>query len=195
MGDAWHDHGLVFSANNGEPIHLRNLTARRFKPLLQQVGLPMIRLYDLRHTCASLLLLDGRHPKVVSERLGHASTAITMDLHSHVVETLQDDATNRLGKMLFRVDDDAQQSNGDQNKKPPSAPDSSKVRKTRRGLKFNGAAGRNRTADTRIFSPLLYRLSYRGMLPWRSELPTILNGGRNRVRTCDPLLVRQVLYR
>ena len=112
MGDAWHDHGLVFSANNGEPIHLRNLTARRFKPLLQQVGLPMIRLYDLRHTCASLLLLDGRHPKVVSERLGHASTAITMDLHSHVVETLQDDATNRLGKMLFRVDDDAQQ--GDQ---------------------------------------------------------------------------------
>ena len=62
----------------------RNLVRRHFKPLLKKAGLTDIRIYDLRHTMATLLLLNGENPKVVSERLGHASVVLTLDTYSHV---------------------------------------------------------------------------------------------------------------
>ncbi len=61
-----------------------------FKPLLKKVGLPDIRFHDLRHTCATLLLSRGHHPKLVQELLGHASVAMTLDRYSHVLPGMGD---------------------------------------------------------------------------------------------------------
>ena len=80
---------------------IKNLTRRHFRPLLEKAELPTIRLYDLRHTMATLLLLAGENPKVVSERLGHASVTLTLDTYSHVLPTMQETATEKLEKMLF----------------------------------------------------------------------------------------------
>jgi integrase len=57
-----------------------------FKPLLKRAQLPAIRLHDLRHTCATILLMAGKHPKYVQELLGHANISITLDTYSHVIE-------------------------------------------------------------------------------------------------------------
>ncbi len=58
------------------------------------------RLYDLRHTCATLLLLADVPPKVISERLGHSSIALTLDTYSHVLPTMQKRAADTMGKLL-----------------------------------------------------------------------------------------------
>ena len=79
---------------------MRNLERRNFKPILAAAELPDIRLYDLRHTCATLLLAAGENPKVVSERLGHASIVLTMDTYSHVLPTMQKSATEKLTALL-----------------------------------------------------------------------------------------------
>jgi integrase len=63
-----------------------------FKPLLGRTGLPQIRFHDLRHTCATLLLSKNVNPKMVSEMLGHATIAITLDTYSHVLPTMQESA-------------------------------------------------------------------------------------------------------
>src|SRR5690606_25149602 len=83
-GPAWRDgSGLVFLTELGEAEHPDHFS-RRFKNLATAADVPLIRLHDLRHTNATLSLKAGVHPKVVSERLGHASIAITLDLYSHV---------------------------------------------------------------------------------------------------------------
>jgi integrase len=82
----WRDHGLVFPSAVGTPLSHRNVV-RAFKDLLKRAGLPKsIRLYDLRHTCATLLLGSNVHPKYVQELLGHASIALTLDTYSHVLK-------------------------------------------------------------------------------------------------------------
>jgi integrase len=82
----WKDHGLVFPSTVGTPLSHRNVV-RSFKALLKRAGLPAeTRLYDLRHTCATLLLNSNVHPKYVQELLGHASIAQTLDTYSHVLE-------------------------------------------------------------------------------------------------------------
>jgi len=68
---------LVFRAKRGGPIRESYFVQRYFKPLLKTSGMPEIRLYDLRHTAATISLLVGVSPKVVSEQLGHASVAFT----------------------------------------------------------------------------------------------------------------------
>ena len=65
-----------------------NLTRRHFKLLLKKAGLPAFRLQDLRHTCATILLMAGKHPKYVQKLLGHASIFITLDTYSHVIEDM-----------------------------------------------------------------------------------------------------------
>jgi hypothetical protein len=93
---------LVFATETGTPIDLRNLAQRHFKAVLKAAGLPpTIRLYDLRHTSATLLLAAGEHPKVVSERLGHATILLTLDTYSHVLPTMQQGAAERLERALF----------------------------------------------------------------------------------------------
>jgi len=66
-------------------------------------GVPeTIRLYDLRHSCATLLLSAGENPKIVSERLGHASITLTLDVYAHVLPEMQRAAAEKLEKMIFK---------------------------------------------------------------------------------------------
>lgn len=101
LGAGWNNLDLVFASEIGTPLQRKNLTDRHFKTILKKANLPDIRLYDLRHTTASLLLSEGINPKIVSERLGHASIVLTLDTYSHVLPTMQKDATERLEKMLY----------------------------------------------------------------------------------------------
>jgi integrase len=85
----WQDYGLVFPSNVGTPLSHRNVV-RSFKAVLGRAGLPSsVRLYDLRHTCATLLLSRNVHPKYVQELLGHASIAQTLDTYSHVLPSMR----------------------------------------------------------------------------------------------------------
>ena len=82
--------GLVFTTTNGTPYTCTNLLSQRFRPLLKRAGLPAAtRFHDLRHTCATVLLIAGKHPKYVQELLGHASISITLDTYSHVIEGME----------------------------------------------------------------------------------------------------------
>jgi integrase len=94
------DHGLIFSSEIGTPINPENLVKRSFKPLLKQAGLPEIRFHDLRHTCATLLLGRGVHPKMVQELLGHATIAMTLDTYSHYLPSMGDQASGAMGDAL-----------------------------------------------------------------------------------------------
>jgi integrase len=102
MGPEYQSHDLVFATDYGSPLNIRNVTQRHFKPLLKRAGLlQTIRLYDLRHSCATLLLEANENPKVVSERLGHASIVLTLDTYSHVLPSMQRAATEKLESILF----------------------------------------------------------------------------------------------
>jgi integrase len=90
----------VFCNQHGGPLRRSHFHAQLFKPLLRRAGLPDIRFHDLRHTSATLLLLQGVHPKVVQERLGHAQISLTLDTYSHVLPSMQKDAASRLDAML-----------------------------------------------------------------------------------------------
>ena len=79
----------------------RYITTHRFKPLLKHGGLPQIRFHDLRHTCATLLLSKNANPKVVSEMLGHANVAITLDTYSHVLPGMGDQAAAAMEDALL----------------------------------------------------------------------------------------------
>jgi integrase len=87
---------LVCARADGEPLQPQSLT-HQFTRLMSRIsGLPRVRFHDLRHSHATQLLLAGVHPKIAQERLGHASITTTIDLYSHVTETMQSDAAARL---------------------------------------------------------------------------------------------------
>ena len=100
MQQAWTDTGFVFCGLDGLPPRPDTFTAT-FKRLRDPLPLPTITLHDLRHTSATLALAAGVHPKVVSERLGHANIGITLDLYSHVIEDMQSEAAEQIGALLF----------------------------------------------------------------------------------------------
>lgn len=93
------DSDLVFSHPDGTPIRPDTVT-RAFKHYAELVGLPTTRFHDLRHTHATLLLKQGVHPKIVSERLGHSGVAITLDTYSHVLPGLQEEAARRFDEVM-----------------------------------------------------------------------------------------------
>lgn len=99
-GAAWEDHGLVFANALGRPVTPSSLRGRSFRPLLDAAGLPPVRFHDLRHTAATLLLLQGVHAKVVSEMLGHATITITLDTYSHVLPSMKQEAADALARLL-----------------------------------------------------------------------------------------------
>jgi integrase len=103
-GPEYQDHGFVFAVSNGSPLDWKVVVQRHFKPIRKRAGLPGLRPYDLRHTCATLLLGSGENVKVVSERLGHASAALTLDVYSHVLPDMQQRAAERLEGLLFGAD-------------------------------------------------------------------------------------------
>ena len=87
-GEKWQDNGLVFASSKGTPLDAQNIVNRYFKPLLRRSGLPEIRWHDLRHTCATLLLGRGVHPKMVQHLLGHGSIQLTLDRYSHWIPSM-----------------------------------------------------------------------------------------------------------
>lgn len=97
----WVGHDLIFCGEFGVPLSIPNLTYRYFRPILVAAGLPQIRLYDLRHSHATLLLAADENPKIVAERLGHSTIVLTLDTYSHVLPTMQQRATDKLERMLF----------------------------------------------------------------------------------------------
>jgi integrase len=100
-GESWSGEGdFVFTNEVGEPVHPSALS-RLFASYVRRSGLPMIRLHDLRHTYATVALGAGVHPKVVSERLGHATIAVTLDLYSHVTPAIDAEAAALVASRIF----------------------------------------------------------------------------------------------
>lgn len=98
-GPAWEDNGLVFCAEDGTGYRLDHYS-KAFKDLVEALEIPTIRLHDLRHTHATLLIEAGRPIKEVSERLGHSSAAFTMDVYGHVTDAMRATTSDVLDKML-----------------------------------------------------------------------------------------------
>jgi len=101
-GEAWQDHGLVFTREDGTPLHPQRAT-QLLRRISKRAGVSEVRLHDLRHTHATLGLAAGVPPKVMQERLGHSSIQITLDLYSHVVPGMQADAASKIGALLRGV--------------------------------------------------------------------------------------------
>lgn len=93
---------LVFPSSDFTPIKNYNLSRRYFRPIAEKCGIDKsLAPYCLRHTMATLLLQENVNPKIVSERLGHASIAQTLDTYSHVLPTIQEIAVDKLSEMLY----------------------------------------------------------------------------------------------
>ncbi len=90
---------LVFTSPHGKPID-GCVLGHAFSRAAKRAGLDSVRFHDLRHTFASLMLLRGVAPKVISEALGHSSVAFTMDVYSHIIEGMQSDAMALLDEVL-----------------------------------------------------------------------------------------------
>ncbi len=98
-GAKWEDWDLVFSTSHGLPLDNSNVN-HTFRRLLSAAELRPLRIHDLRHACASLLLAKGVSPRVVMETLGHSQISLTMNTYTHVMPSLQRDAAARLDEIL-----------------------------------------------------------------------------------------------
>ncbi len=98
-GPRWREHGLVFTTTVGTAVD-ETAASRRFGRLQDEAQIPRRRVYDMRHTAASLLLAQGVAPRVVMEVLGHSTYQLTMDTYSHVMPTLLKDAADAMDRAL-----------------------------------------------------------------------------------------------
>jgi len=98
-GSWWNKSGLVFTSTVGTALDERNVR-KAFKAILRGGKLPTIRIHDLRHTCASLLLAQDVNPRVVMETLGHSQVSLTLDTYSHVLPPLQQEAAREMDAVL-----------------------------------------------------------------------------------------------
>ncbi|WP_100406225.1 site-specific integrase [Bacillus solitudinis] len=98
-GAAYEDWGLVCPRENGKPIFGRQL-AWYMDKVTKIAGLQKIRIHDIRHSHATLLLRKGENPKIVSERLGHSTVKMTLDVYSHVTEDMQENAAKKVSDAL-----------------------------------------------------------------------------------------------
>lgn len=99
LGEAWADTGYVFTNELGQPLHPGTISWH-FERLVKVAGVPVIRLHDIRHTHATLGLAAGVPLKVMSERLGHATTQITADLYQHVIPGMGADAATKIARLI-----------------------------------------------------------------------------------------------
>lgn len=102
VGEAWEEHGLVFTSHWGTPLYPENM-GRSLRPLLVQAGCPPQRFHDLRHACASLLFAQGLSAKAVMETLGHSQIATTADLYGHMYMELRREVADRMDAILTQV--------------------------------------------------------------------------------------------
>ena len=151
-GEGWSDNGLTFPSLAGTAWDPSNFS-NEFRQLAKRAGLGSIGPHTLRHTAATEMLRQGLHPKVVADRLGHASTRMTLDVYSHVMPALESDAA---AKVDFALREAFGQQSGQQTESLALA---------------SGGLDAANPCGIKLF-----------------------RGGRNRARTCDPLLVREVLY-
>jgi integrase len=100
LGPGWQDNDLVCSQHDGRPLHPRSLTHAFVNLLRRRRDLARVRFHDLRHSHATLLLRKNVHPKIVSERLGHSTVGITLDVYSHVVPGMQEEAARKIDAAL-----------------------------------------------------------------------------------------------
>jgi integrase len=100
LGPGWQDNDLVCSQDDGLPLHPRSLTHAFVNLLRRRSDLARVRFHDLRHSHATLLPSKNVHPKIVSERLGHSTVAITLDVYSHVVPGMQEEAARKIDAAL-----------------------------------------------------------------------------------------------
>ena len=99
-GPAWRDHDYVFCTSIGTYLNPTRDVLGALKSLLDKAGLPDIRFHDLRHSCATMLLGMKVHPKIVQEILGHSQISMTMDIYSHVLPTMQEEAMHKINEAL-----------------------------------------------------------------------------------------------
>jgi integrase len=102
-GKLWTATGLAFTRENGTAWH-PDRVSKLFEEAVLASKLPRIRLHDLRHTHATLALGTNIHPKVVSERLGHSTVAFTLDVYSHCIPALAQDAADRVAALVFAAE-------------------------------------------------------------------------------------------
>jgi integrase len=100
LGAKYQDHDLVFSNYDGSPVNI-DYVSREVGRLIKKLGIPPVCIHGLRHSHATLLLQQGEHPKIVSERLGHSTISTTMDAYSHVMPNMQKEAVRKLDDFLF----------------------------------------------------------------------------------------------
>ena len=98
----WKEHDLFFPSSIGTPTDQRNLH-RYFKPMLKKAGLPDIRFHDLRHTAATLMLMNGIPIIVVSRRLGHSKPSVTLDIYSHYLPGMQKEAAILMDELVTPI--------------------------------------------------------------------------------------------
>src|SRR5439155_22918267 len=99
----WCDLDLVVDKSDGSYLNPDTLSSG-WATYIKRTGLPKVRFHDLRHGHATLMLLQGVHPKIVSERLGHASIAVTLDLYSHVLPCMQAEAVRAFDELFGTAD-------------------------------------------------------------------------------------------
>ncbi|MGG0727252.1 tyrosine-type recombinase/integrase [Bacillus paramycoides] len=100
IGSGYHDLDLITCSNLGK-VTTRSTFGRHFDKIIQNAEIKKIKFHDIRHTHATLLLKQGVHPKVVSERLGHTDISLTLRVYSHVLPNMQEDAVKIFAKSIF----------------------------------------------------------------------------------------------
>lgn len=100
-GEGWIDTGQVFTRADGSGLH-PDRVSKLFDSAIENAGVPRVRFHDVRHTWATMALRAGVHPKIVSERLGHSSIQITLDIYSHVSEDQDREAANKVAELFRR---------------------------------------------------------------------------------------------
>jgi integrase len=132
-GDRYTRNDLVFSGRDGWPLDL-SAVRRQWKADCVTAGIPVVPLYSTRHTHLTTLLEANVHPKIVQERGGHSTFRTTMDIYSHVVSSMQQDASDTVGSLLFGAD------RGNDSPRPTPAPVSVGLRRAPDGpqRRFSG---------------------------------------------------------
>jgi integrase len=99
----YQDQGLIFPSTSGTPADQRNLH-RDFKRVLEKAGLPNIRFHDLRHTAATLMLINGIPLFVISRRLGYSKPSVTLDIYGHYLPGMQSKAVTKMDELLTLIE-------------------------------------------------------------------------------------------
>ncbi len=100
-GPSYQDYDLVICTDSGTPVNPENLK-KSYSRLIQAAGVPKIRFHDLRHTHATMLLSQGVNAKVISERLGHSNIKTTLDIYSHILPNMQEEAANQIDALFSK---------------------------------------------------------------------------------------------